>query len=204
MAWEWVAPVATSVLGVAGIAGTYLNGRRQTNVTVQLAREERTQGRLERAYQEVQRVVDRSAQWADATMPMVGGLGQDLYPPPPENDGQVLEASALRLYWSPEVRRLVQAWTDARNRLAGHVLAARISEKFRDGAWLTAPEFKQALRDAEDALLARMSHELLGGEPVRRRRWRPQVPRWRARGVEPVPVPAEAVIDGQRAEEECV
>jgi hypothetical protein len=43
MAWEWVAPVATGLVGVAGIASTYLNGRLQTNTSVQLAREERTQ-----------------------------------------------------------------------------------------------------------------------------------------------------------------
>lgn len=30
MAWEWVAPVVTGIVGVSGIAGTYLNGRRQT------------------------------------------------------------------------------------------------------------------------------------------------------------------------------
>lgn len=86
-----------------------------------------------------------------------------------------MEASALRLYWSPEVRELVQAWTDARNRLSGHVLAARHSETFRDEAWLTVGELKQDLRAAEDALVARMSHELLAVEPVRRR--------WRMRGA---------------------
>jgi hypothetical protein len=171
MAWEWVAPVVTGIVGVSGIAGTYLNGRRQTNVTVQLAREERAQDRLERAYLEVQRVVERSAQWAASAMPIVGGSGQDLYPPPPADDAQVLEASALRLYWSPEVRELVQAWTVARNRLAGHVLAARSSEPFRGEAWLAVPELKQGLQDAIDALVARMSRELLTVEPVRRRRW---------------------------------
>jgi hypothetical protein len=98
MAWEWVAPVATGLVGVAGIAGTYLNGRLQTNTSVRLAREERTQNRLERAYLEVQRVVERYAQWADATMPIVGAAGHDPHPPLPGNDGQMLEAAALRLY----------------------------------------------------------------------------------------------------------
>jgi hypothetical protein len=107
MAWEWVAPVATGVVGVAGIVGTVLSGRQQSSVTLQLAREERTQGRLERAYQEVQRVVERSGRWADSAMPMIGGPGQDLYPLHPEDDSQTLEATTLRLYWSPEVRKLI-------------------------------------------------------------------------------------------------
>lgn len=198
MALEWVAPVVTGVVGVAGIAGTIMNGRRQTNVTLQLAREERTQGRLERAYQEVQRVVERSAQWAASAMPIIGGPGQDLYPLHPENDDRTLEASALRLYWSPEVRQLVQEWTNARSRLMIYVSTARTTEVLRDQAWMKVPELKQALRDAEDALVARMSHELLTVEPARRR-WRPQVPRWRRRTA---PVGKEAspgAIDGQRA-----
>lgn len=154
MAWEWVAPVATGLVGVAGIAGTYLNGRLQTNTSVRLAREERTQTRLERAYLEVQRVVERYAHWADATMPTISATGHDPHPPLPENDGQTLEATALRLYWSPEVRELVQVWTDARNRLAAQSLAARVREGLNADAWIKATELKQTIRDAEEALPA--------------------------------------------------
>jgi hypothetical protein len=200
MAWEWVAPVVTGVVGVAGVAGTVMSGRRQANVTVQLAREERVQARLEQAYQEVQRVVDRSAKWAVSALPFIGGPGQDLYPLHPEDDDHTLEASALRLYWSPEVRRLVEEWTNARNRLVIHVSIARTTAEaeLRDQTWMKAPEMKQALRDAEDALVARMSHELLTVEPVRRR-WRPQVPRWRRRTAPVVKESSPGAIDGQRA-----
>ena len=197
MSWDWATTV-TGAVGIAGIVGTYWGARHQTNVTVQLAREERRQGRLERAYQEVQRAVERYAQWADATMPLMSVGDHDLHPPLPGNDGQVLEASALRLYWSPEVRQLVQEWTDARNRLAVQSLAARVHESLTQNAWLKAPELKMALHAAEDALLARMSYELLTVESVRRR-WRPQVARRRHRTT-----PADAdtvppVLDRQRA-----
>jgi hypothetical protein len=179
MAWEWVASVVTGLVGVVGIAGTYLNGRLQTNASVRLAREERTQNRLERAYLEVQRVVEHYSQWADATMPIISGTGHDPHPPLPENDGQMLDATALRLYWSPEVRELVLAWTDARNRLAAQSLAARVHERLNADAWMKAPDLKQAIRDAEEALLARMSEELRAIEPVQRRRWRPLAARTR-------------------------
>ena len=199
MAWEWVAPVGTAVVGIAGIAGTVISGRWQANVTVRLAREERAQARLERSYQEVQRVVERSAQWAASAMPIVGGPGQDLYPLPPEDDTHTLEASALRLYWSPEVRQLVQAWTNARNHLVIYVSAARSTEALRDQTWMKVPELKQALRDAEDALVARMSHELLTIEPVKRPRWRPQVLRWRHRTLRVAADTSPSVLDVQRA-----
>jgi hypothetical protein len=74
-------------------------------------------------------VVERYAQWADATMPIISLAVHDPHPPLPANNGQMLEATALRLYWSPEVQALVQAWTDARNRLAAQSLAARVHEK---------------------------------------------------------------------------
>jgi len=179
MAWEWVAPVATGLVGVAGIAGTYLNGRLQTNTSVRLAREERTQNRLERSYVEVQRVVERYAQWADATMPIISAVEHDPHPPLPQSDGPMLEATALRLYWSSEVRGLVQAWTDARNRLAAQSFAARVHEKLVADAWMKAPELKQAIRDAEDALLTRMSEELRAIEPDHWRRRRPLADRTR-------------------------
>lgn len=81
-------------------------------------------------------MVERTAQWEASAMPL-NGRGQDVFPPPPD-DAHALEASALRLYWSPEVKELVKAWAVARNRFAVHVLAAHDSESFRGKAWLTA------------------------------------------------------------------
>ncbi len=196
MSWDW----ATTVVGIAGIVGTLWGARSQANVTLQLAREERAQTRLERSYLEVQRLVERSAQWAASAMPTFGE-GQDLFPPHPEDDAQVLEASALRLYWSPEVRELVQEWTRARNALILHVRMARTSERYRGEAWgPKVTELKQALSDTEDALRARMSHELLAVGPVRRRHWRPQVLRWRHRAPRVSADTSPPVLDGQRAE----
>ena len=165
MAWEWVAPVVTGVVGVAGIAGTYLNGRHQANATVRLTREERTQTRLERAYLEVQRVVERNGLWADAVMPTLSGTEQDLYPLPPDNDAVVAEASAMQLYWSKEVRGLIHVWTDARNKLAQQSMLARNVEALRADGWVRAPDLKKAMNDAADALLERMAAELRGSVP---------------------------------------
>jgi hypothetical protein len=205
MAWEWVAPVVTGVVGVAGVAGTLLSGRRQANVTVQLAREERVQARLERAYQEVERVVERYGQWAVATMPFMTVGEHNPHPPPPPGDhGLALEATALRLYWSPEVRRLVQMWTEACNQLMVQSISAQVHVSLTQAAWLKAPGLKEELHNAEEALLARMAYELRTVEPVKRWRWRLQVPRWRdntLRGGADTSLP---VLDVQRAEEECV
>src|SRR3954453_23316149 len=66
MAWEWAPPLATVVVGVAGVAGTWLAGRNQgvvalesarlgTESSRELAREERTQRRIESAYRDLDR-----------------------------------------------------------------------------------------------------------------------------------------------------
>lgn len=200
MAWEWVAPVVTGVVGVAGVAGAVLSGRRQANVTVQLAREERVQARLERAYQEVERVVERYGQWANATMPfMTVGEHNPHPPPPPGEDGLALEATALRLYWSPEVRRLVQAWTEARNRLMVQSISAQVHVSLTQAAWSKAPGLKEALRDAEEALLARMGYELRTVEPVKRWHWPLQVPRRRRSTLRVDANTSPPVLDVQRA-----
>lgn len=40
MAWEWVAPVATALVGVAGVAGTWRASKNASDVQVQLLRDE--------------------------------------------------------------------------------------------------------------------------------------------------------------------
>jgi hypothetical protein len=57
--------------------------------------------------------------------------------------------------------------TRARNALVRHVGRARTNERFRDEAWLTVSLLKQSLGDAEEALVARMSHELMAVGPVK-------------------------------------
>jgi hypothetical protein len=146
--------------------------------------------RIERAYQEAQLMVERTALWAASAMPPHTWPGQDPYPPPPD-DAHALEAAALRLYWSPEVRELVKVWAAARNRFAVHVLAARDSESFRGEAWLAAPEMKQSLQNAGDALVAQMSGELLTAGPARRWRWRPRLQDGSRLGLDSSGTPSE-------------
>lgn len=158
MAWEWI---GTTTVGLAGIAGTYFTSRRQSDVTVRLAREERVQARREKAYLQLQRTVERSMLWADATMPMMSSSGQDLYPAPPLNDDDVLDTSAQQIYWSKEVRALVITWTQARNQIATRSALARDDLGDKAESWRMIPELKQALTDAADELLAQMMTELM-------------------------------------------
>jgi hypothetical protein len=58
---------------------------------------------------------------------------------------------------------------------------------------MKVPDLKKAIHDAEEALLDRMSYELLTVQPARRSR----LARWRASKAKHTSVPAEAVIDGQ-------
>jgi hypothetical protein len=56
-----VAPTATGLVGVAGIAGTYLSSGRQQKTALKLAREQR----LSEAYLDLLRAVEREGQWAE-------------------------------------------------------------------------------------------------------------------------------------------
>jgi hypothetical protein len=174
VAWEWVAPVVTGTVGVAGIITTYLSGNRQTstaltgaqrqvNAQAAVAREERSQRRLETAYVELQRAVDRYASWADATMPLNSPPGYDAHPLPPPGS-VVEEASALQVYWSPTVRTLVTSWAAARNKFAVNASVARtnaLQGRYPAEAWQKAPQLNGELHDAADKLLAQMNAELL-------------------------------------------
>src|SRR3954468_19803155 len=66
MAWEWAPPLATVVVGVAGVTGTWLAGRNQGQIALESARlggessrilagEERHQRRIETSYQNLDR-----------------------------------------------------------------------------------------------------------------------------------------------------
>lgn len=52
MAWEWVAPVSTATVGVAGVAGTYLSARMGRKAAADQAREHRDHSKDERNHAE--------------------------------------------------------------------------------------------------------------------------------------------------------
>jgi len=72
-------------------------------------------------------------------------------------------------------------------RLAAQSLAARVHEKLNADAWMKAPELKQAICDAKEALLARMWEELRAVEPVQRRKWKSLAARTQPNKVEAEP-----------------
>jgi hypothetical protein len=149
----------------------YAASVRQSSTTLALAREERLQRRIEASYIELQRAVNRFGVWAEGVMPFVTPPGYNPYPTPPGNEA-IADAGAFQVYWSPEVRRLVDTWTKARNALIDLAVEGKQDEVrgTAPGAgpdpWQRAPEVKATLRNAEDALITQTSKELRESGPL--------------------------------------
>ena len=122
MAWEWAPPLATVVVGVAGVTGTWLAGRNQgkiaiesakigTNSTQQLAREERNQRRIESAY----RSLDENLSVVEALLGRLvpsatrgPTLAIDEIPRNFLKSSILAPLSADKLYHSPRVREIME------------------------------------------------------------------------------------------------
>ena len=125
MAWEWVAPVGTSVVGIAGIAAAYFSGRRQTRTerevaadqaaaTLRAMREERQQRRIEAAYPMLLDVVAEGSAWLWRVDTFALGGTDDLRPPAqPEAVASLVQRGSLTSVWSPHVAQLAREWTVA-------------------------------------------------------------------------------------------
>src|SRR6185437_6554979 len=94
MAWDWASPLATAVVGLGGIYGTYRGTSRQTETAIRVAEvqirgdleakdRERTQSRIASAYSELARWMSVYGAWAMNTMPLMSGPGYDPFPQPP-------------------------------------------------------------------------------------------------------------------------
>ena len=121
MAWEWTAPTASAVLGVAGIVGTYWTGKRQGEATIKvaerqidgqvtIAREARQQQRKEAAYSQLLGVLIALERYAETvvSLTMDGRPPHDAQPP----DGFYASLGGdgeLAIYWTPAVRQLVES-----------------------------------------------------------------------------------------------
>jgi len=130
MAWEWI---GTTVVGLAGIAGTYWGTRRQAEIAftssresnenalkvarqqdeahLAAMREERLQHRLEMAYQELLVWLVTSWEWAQSVYPntLTGSVDEYTMPPPMPEDLHRVEAVVTAM-WSPRVRQLMEQW----------------------------------------------------------------------------------------------
>lgn len=189
MAWEWVAPVATSVatlgVGVAGIVATYMAGNRQQDsalaVTQQqvdgqiaVAREERRQRRLEAAYQELLAVLSHTYAWVLTVYPTWSKAGEYTMPPMPELPDKARTEALLTAYWSPRVQQLMDPWRDALTDVnnAG-VAIAKYEDAVAKGrgddladlalqSKRNLPGFRDAVWAADERLREQVRRELLG------------------------------------------
>lgn len=124
VAWEWIAPTGTALVGVVGIAAAVYGGNRQTATAlavarqqvdgqVMIAREERLQRRIETAYAELLVVLiqceDYVTQVSGATFG--GGTPSDIRAPAVFRDRIGAEGS-MSAYWSPRTRQLIDEMRD--------------------------------------------------------------------------------------------
>ena len=119
MAWEWVAPVATATVGVAGIFGTWLTGRQGRDDAKAIAseklsherllsKEAREQQRLENAYVDLLDMTERVGQWAQMAYPRSDTHQPVPDMPPPEE--QAHTGALVKAFGSDEVRERMETW----------------------------------------------------------------------------------------------
>lgn len=189
MAWEWVAPVASSLaavaVGVAGIVATYKAGnrqqdtalaivRQQSDVQVAVAREERQQRRIEQAYLELFAALDPTYWWVHTVYPDVAPRPEDFtMPPRPSPPGGMSSKEApLSAYWSPRVILLLREWLNAVHQFehAGTVIVAELSaKKAGRPSGIDVPaklkelsELKKVVINADKQIREQVRSELLG------------------------------------------
>ncbi len=120
MAWEWVAPVATGAVGVAGILGTWFTGKQSRDQALETlreqlghdrlqAREAREQERLESAYLELLKMAERVGVWAQMIYPVMQS-GEPPETPLPSLEVQADAAALMASFGTDEVREKLEAW----------------------------------------------------------------------------------------------
>ncbi|MEU4284852.1 hypothetical protein [Nocardiopsis dassonvillei] len=122
MAWEWVAPVATSIVALGGIASAFFSNKENQKTTRLVSeeqikadfnktKEERRQRRLEEAYIHLVTILAERTPWVDKVYPIFTNTPEEYTMPPLEEPEDFLKKEAyITAYWSPEVRDLVQDW----------------------------------------------------------------------------------------------
>ncbi|QFS92294.1 hypothetical protein FIV07_16135 [Mycobacterium sp. THAF192] len=121
MAWEWVGPVATATVGIAGIFGTWLNGKqgRDDARTLAgeslkherlLAKEEREHKRLENAYLELLGMAERAGLWASNVHPFMDTDPPQPVPPLPSLESQAHIRALISAFGSEQVKSAMANW----------------------------------------------------------------------------------------------
>lgn len=181
MAWEWVAPVATSVVALGGIASAYFSNREnqkanrtmsemQISADFEKLTEERRQRRLEEAYIHLVTTLAERTPWVDKVYPMLTNTPEEYTMPPLEEPEDFIKREAyITAYWSPDVQDLVQEWNkclrEVRN--AGFDIQS-FKEDGKDSgisgveARKRLDEAKGKVRDADRKIRERVRDELMG------------------------------------------
>lgn len=168
MAWEWVGPISTAVVGVAGIAAAYVSGQRQVATALNVSdrqaetlllaqREERHQRRLEAAYPPLLDVLAAGDAWAwQVDSFATGDSGRSEPPPMPDDVRRLSERGALTAVWSPQVSALVREWSIG----AGSAMSAarRLSYCWRDHGVQKPSDRNSPGPDLTDVLEGRATH----------------------------------------------
>jgi len=188
VAWEWVAPVAGAVTGVAvglaGIIATYKAGnrqqatalavvRQQSDAQVAVAREERQQRRLEEAYLEMLAALTSIHYWVFTVYPMITQMpDQFTMPPLPELPDSARKEALWTAYWSARVEQLMKDWEAAVRKLRGtgiHIaIGLSAEQKGRESSidvpalLLELEEQKREVIDADKRVREQVRLELLG------------------------------------------
>ena len=180
MTWEWVGPVATATVGVAGIFGTWLTGKqgrdraeaisRETLAQERLlANEARKQQRLENAYVDLLDMAERAGQWAQMVLPMI-----DTNPPQPvpaelpSLEEQAHTVALVQTFGSDEVLERMKTWRAVVKEIITTVELIKWEEadpatRQRDGqaiARVALDELRPQERERREALAKQVAFEL--------------------------------------------
>lgn len=118
---DWIGPVATATVGIAGIFGTWFNGKQARDDAKELATQSlsherlmaedaRKQQRLENAYIEMLEMTEKASQWAQIAYPLFDSNPPAPVPDLPSLDAQSHVEALVRAFGSDEVLDLFEAW----------------------------------------------------------------------------------------------
>lgn len=167
--------MATGVVGVAGIFGTWITGKQGRDHAErvateklqhdrELAREARVQQRKETAYVALLEMVERTGQWVFSVLPMIEP-GPELKLP--EFDEQARIEALVNAFGSMEVRDLMKNWRSHVRKVISQVNLIHVLEKHPTAndpeqrpPRLTLDDLREQERTARETLSAQVATEL--------------------------------------------
>lgn len=153
MAWEWVAPVATGMTGIAGVGFTWWAGHdgrqhaervatQQIDATHRLATEQRQQERIASAYVELLTMVERTGQWAAMVRPIFDTNPPAELPALPDFAAQAAVQAYADAFASQAVLDRFAAWREAISEMIQTETLIRASRQMQDDGIQLEPEYR--------------------------------------------------------------